>query len=224
MTHEAERKVQVQVWDLPTRLFHWALVLLVIVSFIAAKKGPMSLHQLAGLSILALLLFRLVWGFVGGTHARFADFVKGPRAALAYLRELLRGGHPLSIGHNPLGGLMVLALLAALLIHATLGLFGNDDIAFEAPLSKFVSKSTSDAARAWHSLLFKGLLALVLMHIGAALFYLVVKKDNLIRPMITGWKALPESLAGHQAKMGHPLLALAILALAALAVWGLLLL
>ncbi|MBF0353844.1 MAG: cytochrome b/b6 domain-containing protein [Alphaproteobacteria bacterium] len=224
MTHEAERKVHVRVWDLPTRLFHWALVLLVVISVIAAKKGPMSLHQLSGLSILALLLFRLIWGFVGGTHARFADFVKGPKAALTYLRELLGGGHPLSIGHNPLGGLMVLALLAALLIHATLGLFGNDDIAFEAPLSKFVSKSASDAARAWHSLLFKGLLGLVAMHIGAALFYLVVKKDNLIRPMITGWKALPESLAGHRAKMGHPLLALAILALAALAVWGLLLL
>ncbi|TAN56314.1 MAG: cytochrome B [Rhodospirillales bacterium] len=224
MTHEADRKVKIRVWDLPTRLFHWTLVLLVILSFISAKKGPMSLHQLSGLSILALVLFRLVWGFVGGTHARFADFVKGPRAAIGYLRDLMKGGHPLWIGHNPVGGLMVLALLAALLAQASLGLFGNDDISFEAPLSKFVSKAASDAATGWHALLFKGLLALVAMHIGAALFYLLAKKDNLIWPMITGWKALPERLAQHKAQMGHPLLAAAILGATGLAVWGLLLL
>lgn len=218
MQDEAQ-KVKVRVWDLPTRLFHWVLVGLVVTSAVTGNLGPMHLHQTSGMAILALILFRLAWGFVGGTHARFADFVKGPRAALDYLK-----GRAYYVGHNPLGGLMVLALLILLPLQATLGLFGNDDISYDAPLSKFISKSASDAATGWHALSFKLILALVVLHVGAALFYLIAKKDNLIRPMITGWKSLPASLAHHQAEMGHPLLAVVLLALAGLAVWGLLLL
>lgn len=218
MQDEAQ-KVKVQVWDLPTRLFHWVLVGLVVTSVVTGNLGPMHLHQTAGMAILALILFRLIWGFVGGTHARFADFVKGPKAAFDYLK-----GRSYYIGHNPLGGLMVLALLALLPLQAGLGLFGNDDISYDAPLSKFISKSASDAATGWHALSFKLILVLVVLHVGAALFYLIAKKDNLIRPMITGWKALPPSLAHHQAEMGHPVKALLLLAMAGLAVWGLLLL
>ncbi|MBI5121883.1 MAG: cytochrome b/b6 domain-containing protein [Rhodospirillales bacterium] len=212
-------KVNVRVWDLPTRLFHWTLVGLVAASLITGKLGPMHLHQASGLAILALILFRLAWGFVGGTHARFADFVKGPRAAFDYLK-----GRAYYIGHNPLGGLMVLALLALLPLQATLGLFGNDDISYDAPLSKFISKSASDAATGWHGLSFKLILVLVALHVGAAFYYLIARKDNLIRPMISGWKSLPASLAHHQAEMGHPLLAAGLLAVAGLAAGGLLLL
>ncbi|CAA6605459.1 Cytochrome b [Rhodospirillaceae bacterium LM-1] len=219
MTQNAERKVKVRVWDLPTRLFHWLLAVLVVVSFVSGQMGPMHLHQTSGLAVLSLLLFRLVWGFVGGTHARFADFVKGPGTAIDYLK-----GRFLAIGHNPLGGLMVLALLAALLAQVGLGLFANDDISYDAPLSKFISKDASDAATGWHALLVKGILGLVALHVGAAFFYLVAKKDNLIQPMITGWKALPASLSAHSAKMGHPLLAAVLLALTGALSFGLLLL
>lgn len=219
MTQESERKVDVRVWDLPTRLFHWALVLLVLACLITGQLGPMRLHQLFGLCVLALVLFRLVWGLVGGTHARFADFVRGPGAVLHYVKR-----QPVIIGHNPLGGLMVLSLLAVLLLQASLGLFGNDDISYEAPLSKFISKDASDAATGYHELVFKILLALVALHVSAAVFYLIAKKDNLILAMITGVKALPESLSPHKAKMGHPLLALVILAATGALVYSLLLL
>lgn len=219
MNDTAAAKTPVPVWDLPTRLFHWTLAALVIACLTTGQLGPMRLHQLFGLCVLALVLFRLVWGIVGGTHARFADFVKGPGALLDYLKR-----QPVCVGHNPLGGLMVLGLLALLLLQASLGLFGNDDISYEAPLSKFVSKDASDAATGYHGLLFKLLLAMVLLHVSAVFFYLVAKKDNLIIAMITGVKELPADMARHKAKMGNALLALVILAATGALTYGLLLL
>jgi len=180
------------VWDLPVRLFHWALVALFASSWVSAQIGgnAMQVHQLSGMSILALVLFRLLWGVLGSTRARFADFVRGPRAALGYGRELLRGRAPFSVGHNPLGGWMVLALLASLLVQAGTGLFANDDIMLEGPLVKHISKDTSDWLTGIHHVNSVVLLVLIVLHIAAVLFYLRVKRENLILPMLTGRKPL----------------------------------
>jgi len=178
------------VWDLPVRLFHWALVALVVTSWTSAQIGgnAMQIHQWSGMTILTLVLFRVLWGFLGSTRARFADFVRGPRAALTYARELRRGRAPFTPGHNPLGGWMVLALLASLLLQAGTGLFANDDIMLEGPLAKYISKQTSDWLTGVHHLNVVVLLVLIGLHIAAALFYLMVKRENLILPMLSGTK------------------------------------
>jgi cytochrome b len=181
------------VWDMPTRLFHWLLVMLVITSFVTGAIGGlwMQYHKLSGYCILGLLVFRLAWGFVGGQHARFSAFVRGPGAVLAYARNLLHSELPGHLGHNPLGGWSVLALLTTLLVQAGTGLFANDDIMTEGPLYPWVSKATSDWLTQIH-LFNQGLiLALVCVHVAAVLFYLIIKHDNLIRPMFTGRKYWP---------------------------------
>ena len=172
-----------RVWDVPTRVFHWSLVMLVIGSFTSGKIGgnAMLWHGIFGVAILGLLSFRLVWGLIGSTYARFLVFVRGPRTILAYLRGDWRG-----LGHNPLGALSVLALLAALSFQACSGLFSNDDIAFNGPLYALVSKDTSDWLTGWHR---RGEWLLVLLvgtHLAAIVFYQRVKKQDLLRPMITG--------------------------------------
>ena len=181
------------VWDLPTRLFHWLLVTLVIASFATGKIGVtwMQYHKLSGYAILGLLAFRLAWGFVGGRHARFSAFVSGPGAVLRYARTLLRRDAPRHLGHNPLGGWSVLAMLTALLVQAATGLFANDDIFTEGPLYPWVSKATSDWLTHIHKLNQGAILALVCVHVMAVLFYLITKHENLIRPMFSGYKYWP---------------------------------
>src|SRR5262245_5960322 len=124
----ANKSDRVRVWDLPVRLFHWTLVVLLAVSYFTGKTGGawMKLHFWSGYAILALVLFRIVWGFVGSTTARFSDFVKGPKASLIYLGDLLRGHASWVIGHNPLGGAMVVLLLFAVLAQVSAGLFAAD--------------------------------------------------------------------------------------------------
>jgi len=176
------------------RAFHWTLAALVATSWVSAEIGgnAMQLHEWSGFTILTLMLFRLLWGFLGGTHARFKAFVRGPHEVKAYAASLLRGRPHFHAGHNPLGGWMILALLTSLLVQAGTGLFANDDIMAEGPLAKHVSKQTSDLLSKVHEINFDLLLALILLHVAAVLYYLVVKHDNLIAPMITGRKDLPE--------------------------------
>lgn len=178
------------------RAFHWTLVALIATSWVSAEIGgnAMQLHEWSGFTILTLVLFRLLWGFLGGTHARFKAFVRGPREVWAYAASLLRGRPAFHAGHNPLGGWMILALLASLLVQAGTGLFANDDIMAEGPLAKHVSKQTSDLLSKVHEANFDLLLALILLHVAAVLYYLVVKHDNLIVPMLTGRKHLPEGV------------------------------
>lgn len=218
---DAPRRHRALIWDLPTRLFHWLTVALVVTSWIAAEIGgnAMTVHVWSGLSLLTLVLFRIVWGIVGGTYARFANFVRGPRTAARYGAALLRGQAGPSIGHNPLGALMVIALLVNLVVQAVTGLFANDDVMLEGPLAAQVSKDTSDLLTRVHHFSFNVLLALIALHISAAIFYLVVKRDNLILPMITGRKALPEVHADRRATAGRVWLAAVVLALCAAAVW-----
>lgn len=210
----------VAVWDLPTRLFHWGLVLLVTVAIVSAKLDRMEIHMLAGETILALLLFRLAWGVVGSQTARFSDFVKGPRAVLDYAVGLVRKGepgpapHPV-LGHNPMGGLMVLLLLAALTTQAVSGLFTSDDILVDGPLVPIAASATVKAFSTVHRLLSDGILILIGVHVLAVLAYLLVKKENLIRPMVTGRKAIPAGVAVESPKRTPAAVALAVLAAAA---------
>lgn len=178
----------VRVWDLPTRLFHWALVGCVIASFVTQAIGgnAMVWHGRCGLAVLGLLVFRIVWGFAGSTYARFAQFVRGPAAIRAYLRgECNANGQ---VGHNPLGALSVLALLAVLGWLAATGLFANDDIAFNGPLYALVDKALSDRLTGLHKLAEPALIVLVCLHVAAIGFYVRIKRDNLVKPMLTGWK------------------------------------
>ncbi len=187
---ENDRPVKIAVWDLPTRLFHWLLVVLVAVSFTTAKIGgnAMQYHEWSGFAILNLLVFRIIWGFVGSRASRFSDFVKGPAAVWRYATALVKGSSARFIGHNPLGGWSVLALLLALLIQAATGLFANDDIVTEGPLYRWVSKPVSDWLTDIHQLNRYLILVLAAVHVLAVLFYLVAKHENLIKPMITGFK------------------------------------
>ncbi len=187
----------IRVWDPPTRLFHWSLVLLVTLSVYTGNVGglrEMDLHKLSGYSILALVLFRLVWGLIGSRRSRFADFIHGPRAVIAYVRSLVGATHQNFVGHNPLGGWSVVAMLMSLLLQATTGLFARDDILTEGPLTKYVSKQTSGTISAIHELNASVLYVLIAIHLAAVLGYLLLRNENLIRPMLTGRKqATPET-------------------------------
>ena len=181
---------RILVWDLPLRLFHWLLLLLVVTSFVSAKIGgnAMQIHMLSGYAVLALLLFRILWGFLGGTHARFASFVRSPVAVIAYLRGLTRNDAEHHLGHNPAGAWSVILMLLALLIQTATGLFANDDIATEGPLAKLVSKALSDRITGVHHLNLWLLYALIGTHLAAIAFYLFHKRENLVTPMLTGFK------------------------------------
>ena len=174
------------VWDLPVRLVHWLLAALIAFSWWSVHNHHTDWHIWSGCAILTLLIFRLLWGFFGSSTARFSGFVRGPRA----IAEYLRGGWT-GIGHNPLGALSVLALFSAVAVQAGLGLISEDeDGLYTGPLYRLVSSDTSDKARDIHELWFNAILALVVLHVGAILFYRLRGK-NLTKPMLTGLAAVP---------------------------------
>jgi cytochrome b len=210
----------IKVWDLPTRLFHWTLLLLIIACwFTSTENGDMNWHMRCGFAVLVLLLFRLVWGMLGSTTARFASFVASPRAVRSYFAGMRNAGPVPHIGHNPAGGWMVLALLGLVLAISACGLFANDDMMSEGPLAHLVSERFSDLATAWHESAFYLLLVLVALHLSAIVFYLLVKKENLVRPMLTGFKFLPQGAPKPALHFGSVKLALLILGCASGAVW-----
>lgn len=180
----------IMVWDFPTRLFHWLLVILVIISFVTGNIGgnTMQYHEWIGFTILSLLLFRLVWGFVGSQESRFMTFVRSSSTVIRYATTLLRNDSAHYLGHNPLGGLSIIAMLFSLLIQAGTGLFANDDIVTEGPLFDWVSKATSDWLTRIHKLNQQVIIALISIHVLAVLFYFLYKRENLVKPMITGVK------------------------------------
>lgn len=209
----------VPLWDLPLRLFHWGNVLLMVALWITAKGGSMPLHALLGEAALALLLFRLVWGFLGSSTARFATFVKGPMAILAYLKT---GQAPL--GHNPLGALSVLGLLFVLGVLGITGLFASDDIFSEGPLAYLLSAEWVSILSTVHRVGFKVMLGLIGLHLAAILFYRIAKGDNLVWPMLSGSKRVAEGIEGARLASSRLALFLALasaaLVFGALAVWG----
>ena len=177
---------KVRVWDLPTRLFHWMLVLLVLIAWQSAEKRDISLHVLAGSGVAGLLVFRLWWGFFGSSTARFANFLKGPGAVLAYARALLTHSEP-EFGHNPMGGWSVAGLLLCMLALTGFGLFASDvDGLDSGPFADLVDFDASRLASHLHALFFDGLEILVALHLCAILFYHLVKRHQLVHAMVTG--------------------------------------
>jgi len=196
-TPDGERVVRV--WDLPTRLFHWALALALVAQVITGKIGGAALtwHLRIGYCIFALIVFRLVWGFVGGRWSRFKSFFYGPASVLRYLRNRRDARDLFHVGHNPLGSASVFAMLAILVVQVATGLVADDEIATVGPLNRFVSTSFGLSATAWH----KGpglgiILTLVVLHILAIVFYRVRKRQDLIGPMLSGDKLLPGAVPG----------------------------
>ena len=183
----------VRVWDLPVRLFHWALALSIVLGIIFVKIGGNAIewHAYCGYITLTLVMFRIIWGFVGSWHARFLNFVPSPKRLIAYLRGQTDGG----LGHNPLGAFSVLALLFVVLIQALTGLFADDDIFFQGPLAKYASNSTVAFLTSVHHFNQYIIFALIGLHLLAIVYYLLVKKDNLIKPMITGDKNAPANIS-----------------------------
>jgi cytochrome b len=221
MSEDAGMKT-VAVWDLPVRVFHWLLVAFFLGLWVSGKTGELDIHMKMGMAVLSMLLFRLLWGFVGSSTARFSHFVAGPSGALDYLRTVREGRPWMGLGHNPLGGWSVMALLTVLLVQGSAGLFTSDDIFTDGPLAWTVSSATVKQLSAVHRLGSKLLLVLVALHVGAVVFYLMAKGENLVRPMLTGRKAVPPEQAGEAAglRFGSPWLALALLAAAAVVVFG----
>lgn len=208
-----------RVWDGPVRLFHWALLVLVAVSWSSIEIfNNMVVHMRSGMAILALLLFRIVWGFIGSETARFSHFLGNPFNAVTHLMHMTKREPDTQIGHNAAGGWMVLAMLLVLLAQVTTGMLASDADSFvEGPLNHLVGGAWGAWALAQHKLLFTVIQVLVVLHILALISYAVLKRHNLVRPMVTGKKRLPA--ATRQPQMRSPLLALAVLAGAAIVVW-----
>lgn len=202
----------VKVWDLPVRLFHWAIVLLIFAAWLTQAVDRMDLHVWVGYTILTLLLFRVVWGFLGSDTARFGGFLKSPLAALRHLARIRRREADREIGHNAAGGWMVLLMLAMIGIQAGTGLFSNDDGNTEGSLMHFVSKDQSDWLSHIHALNFKLIEGAVVLHVLAIGAYAMLKRQDLVRPMITGKKMLPGDAPAP--RLRSPSLALLILTIA----------
>jgi cytochrome b len=183
-------KYTTRVWDLPTRIFHWALVFCVVALVVTGNIGgnAMVWHFRSGYAVLSLLLFRVVWGLIGGRWSRFTSFIYAPSTILSYLKGLGRPEH--SVGHNPLGAGSVFAMLFFLLAQVGTGLFSDDDIANSGPLSKFVSNAMVSSATWYHKEVGKRIIVVLV----AILFYLFKKKENLVKTMIHGDKTLPHLL------------------------------
>jgi cytochrome b len=208
----------VRVWDLPTRVFHWALAVALIAQVITGKVGGAALtwHMRIGYCIFALIVFRLVWGFVGGRWSRFSSFIYGPASVLRYLRDRQAAGDLFHVGHNPLGSASVFAMLAILIVQVATGLVADDEIATVGPLNRFVSTAFGLSATAWHKGAGLGIiLTLVVLHILAIVFYRVRKRQDLIGPMFSGDKRLPGPVPGSIDNRMSRVRALAIIAASA---------
>ena len=204
------------VWDLPTRLFHWALVVLLGTSWLSESLGWMRLHFLAGYTMLAALLFRIAWGCIGSDSARFRRFLRGPRPILHHLARLTRREPDAEPGHNPVGGWMVVLMLLLLAIQAGTGLCANDQVDVEGPLAHVVGSDASDWLSHIHAVNFTLIQIAVALHVAAIMLYRTLKGQNLLTPMITGHNHLAGPVSAP--RIAPPWLALAVVAVAAVVV------
>ena len=195
-TPDAETRVEVLVWDLPVRIFHWVIVLLLAAQVATGLAGSawMEWHVPIGYATLALVIFRVLWGFFGSTHARFSSFIAGPGAALRFARRLFSRQAVPQVGHNPLGGWSVIAIILSLAVQAVTGLFANDGIATEGPLAALVTAEVSHLLSRIHRWNVEVLLVLSGLHVAAVLFHWLVKREDLIVAMFTGVKRVPVAL------------------------------
>jgi len=192
----ADAAAPVKLWDLPVRLVHWAIVLLMAGSWWSAEEGDLTLHKQLGMMMLILIVFRLLWGLVGSSTARFGQFLRGPGTVLSYTRGLFgKAGEPI-VGHNPLGGWSAMLLLLLLAAQVGLGLIAQDTDGLESgPLNYLVDYDTAEWARETHELVFNVLLGLTAIHVLAIVFYLVFKRDNLLGAMVTGKRRFGAAVA-----------------------------
>ncbi len=183
---------KILVWDLPIRLFHWLLMLDIIGLVVTAKLGgnAMEWHARLGYLALGLILFRLIWGVVGSYHARFGHFLRGPQAVMGYAKNLLNKNAEHYLGHNPIGGWSAVAMMASVAFQAVSGLFANDDVLLDGPYVNLIGKEMSDFITKLHKLNSDLLLILIGVHVAAIAFYYFYKKDNLVKPMVTGQKII----------------------------------
>lgn len=228
---EAQSRVQVDAepttvvaWDVPTRLFHWSLVILIILAWVSRKYGDAGLvwHKWNGYAILVLIVFRVIWGFMGSSTARFRSFTHWPWVSARYAVDFLLRRPRHFLGHNPLGGAVVFVLLGLVGLMGGLGLISYDDHDSMAggPLAGKVSDETWAAATKWHLWLFDVLLVVIALHILANLLYYIWKRENLVKPMITGRKQARAYEDQQEAQLAGPARAAVALLLAILAVFG----
>lgn len=218
MTDTPPGTTRIRIWDPWVRVTHWGIAVLLVLSVASGLRGDFETHFRVGYALLALLLFRVAWGVVGSDTARFARFLKGPGAVLKHLAEFRTRERETTPGHNAAGGWAVALLLALLLVQAGTGLMANDAIFTFGPLARLVGPDVSDAATSLHIRVWVVLLAVVALHLSAVFAYAILRRTDLIGAMITGRKRLPGGTPAP--RMGSPLLALALLAAASAAVWG----
>lgn len=187
---------KIKVWDLPTRLFHWSLVLCFAISWGSATlfNNAMQIHFYSGYALLTLLIFRILWGIVGSSTARFSHFWSGVHATKTYMRTLFKSRPNDHIGHNPVGGWAIIIMLTLLALQIITGLFSNNDLLDNGPLAHYISKDLSDTVSTIHGEAFNYLLTIVGLHIAAIYFYRFYKHSNLISAMLTGYKILPNTI------------------------------
>jgi cytochrome b len=207
---------RVRIWDLPTRVFHWGIVVLIGASWLTQHEEWMTLHFLAGYTMLAALAFRVIWGLIGSDTARFARFLRSPIAVIRHLRRILERAPDTEAGHNATGGWMVMVLLVLLAVQVGTGLCANDEVSVQGPLADAVGSDTSDWLSHIHAVNFRLIELVVVLHVLAIATYRLVKGHRLLRAMITGDKRLPEEVAAP--RMVSPVLALLVFAAAAAAV------
>jgi len=188
---------KIRIWDLPIRAFHWSLVVCITGSIISVNIGGNAIqwHAYFGYTILTLIIFRIVWGFVGSTYARFSSFTASPTRILQYLR----GQAPRYLGHNPLGSLSIFALMLSLSVQVTTGLFGDDEIAFQGPFAKYVSSSTIELLSSIHDINQYVIYGLIGLHVASIVYYFKFKNENLVMPMLLGDKEIDPSEVVHYA-------------------------
>jgi cytochrome b len=204
------------VWDIPTRLFHWAIAVLIVIAYVTYLLGWMDWHAVAGDAALTLVVFRLLWGFFGSGTARFSRFAAAPRAAFAHLGRIFVREPDRQVGHNPAGAWMVFFLLALLLGETLSGIYVQNDVANQGPLTEITPPRIANAISAAHRILWDALLAAVALHVLAIAVYALAKGHDLVRPMVTGIKTLPTDVA--QPPVASPARAAILLASSAIAV------
>lgn len=225
MTVQTSDEKKVKLWDFPVRLFHWALVIAIVTAWWTNRQVMIDIHAIAGYSVLALVIFRIIWGFVGSSNARFASFLTGPNKVFGYASKIPNGTMDdlTYAGHNPAGGWMVIVLILLVGIQAVSGLFASEDtfLFFDGPLVAYVSSDVASLMNWIHHTNINLIYGAVGLHVFAALFYLVVKRENLIGAMVTGARKVPSELADRFANISFasPVLGIGILAVCGAVVW-----
>ncbi|SEB13146.1 cytochrome b/b6 domain-containing protein [Marinobacterium iners] len=222
MTEHSAKLERKPVWDIYVRLFHWTLAASILFAWWTSEQGGnwMSWHMYAGYTVLGLVLFRLMWGFAGSHHARFSEFVRSPITTARYALQMLQRREPHHLGHNPLGGWMVVALLLLAAAQASTGLFANDEIITEGPLVHLISYDLSVEITRWHKWLFDILLIAIGLHLLGVIYHQLFKREKLVQAMLHGRK--PASADAPSYPFAPFLRGLLLALVAAAIVWNLL--